>query len=418
MKFLGLMLLAASSLMAQNAVIQNPVIGQVYTVALDTYFLTPQVLVDTYLHFVITRAPNGDKTFNFLIYSCSNEILWVGAGLTSKRTCTFKSKYGAENYGPVEAQIGLFLDSYGDVPHHIFYAATLGDVIFQQPQAVAAPTPPGDPYITMLDGLGNSLLQFDLTNSAILSQVIVPSTVGPYGIRPTLTGPQNEYWVANGSAGIAIANLAVQQVTANIATPSVPQDALPVAIVFTNDGSGALEAFQYYSPDASGNNGLLLAFNAVSQSVTFSLPLKYAPSALVMSPDGLTAYLLNRAGMITYFDILSGTADLTLSTYTPGQFGGYSGTPVFVHPDGTRLFWNVGTQLDSFDIASHRVTAEFNSGLPTTSGTTMTLSQDGALAYMSDGAGDVAVVDTRYGNVLTTYTAPGPSLVFGGPPQP
>ena len=58
----------------------------------------------------------------------------------------------------------------------------------------------------MLDGLGNSLLQFDMTNFSLLSQVVVPSTAGPYGVRPTLMGPQNEYWVANGASGIAIAN--------------------------------------------------------------------------------------------------------------------------------------------------------------------------------------------------------------------
>jgi hypothetical protein len=272
----------------------------------------------------------------------------------------------------------------------------------------------------MLDGLGNSLLQFDLTNFSILSQVVVPSTVGPYGVRPTLMGPQNEYWVANGASGIAIANLATQKVTANIATPSVPPGALPVAILFTNDGITAFEAFHYNTADASGNLGLLVVFDAVKQAVTSTLGLKYAPSAFVMAPDGLSAYLLSYTGMITYYDVLSGTADLSITTFTPGQEGGYpgNGAPVFIHPDGTRLFWNVGPQVESFDLARHQVTAEFNSGLPTTSGITMTLSQDGLTVILSDGVGNESFLDTQFGSPQGSFTAVAAAQVFAGPPQP
>jgi hypothetical protein len=116
--------------------------------------------------------------------------------------------------------------------------------------------------------------------------------------------------------------------------------------------------------------------------------------------------------------VLSGMADLSVSTYTPGQPGGFFGTSAFVQPDGTRLLWNSGSLLESFDLARHQVTALFDSGLPTTSGVVMTLSEDGLFAFMSGGAGDVVVLDTHYGNVIATYTTPGPSLVFGGPPQP
>jgi len=54
--------------------------------------------------------------------------------------------------------------------------------------------------------------------------------------------------------------------------------------------------------------------------------------------------------------VLSGTADLSLSTFTPGQAGGYpgNGAPVFIHPEGTRLFWNVGSQVEFFDLARGR----------------------------------------------------------------
>jgi hypothetical protein len=46
----------------------------------------------------------------------------------------------------------------------------------------------------------------------------------------------------------------------------------------------------------------------------------------------------------------------------------------------------------------------------------MTLSQDGSQAYIGNGAGAVVVMDTRYGNILATFQAPGAAQVFNGPP--
>jgi hypothetical protein len=136
-----------------------------------------------------------------------------------------------------------------------------------------------------------------------------------------------------------------------------------------------------------------------------------------MAPDGLTAYLLSNAGEITYYDVLSGTADLSVSTYTPGMSGGYPGlgTSVFIHPDGTRLFWNVGTQLDVFDLTTRKVTNQFNSGLPTTSAASIQMSQDGSTVWFANGAGNLAIVDTRYGNVLGQLTASPGTAVYPGP---
>ena len=53
--------------------------------------------------------------------------------------------------------------------------------------------------------------------------------------------------------------------------------------------------------------------------------LKFVPAALLMAPDGLTAYILSNTGTITYYDVLSGTSDLTVSTYPPGSNAGYPG---------------------------------------------------------------------------------------------
>jgi hypothetical protein len=138
-----------------------------------------------------------------------------------------------------------------------------------------------------------------------------------------------------------------------------------------------------------------------------------------MAPDGSTAYVAGSSGgTLTYYDVLSGTADLTVQTYAPGSEYGYpgTGTALFIHPDGTRLFWNVGVYLITFNLTTHTVTNVFNSGLPTTVGRTFTLSQDGRKAFFSDPLGDVAILDTLYGYQVATYNTGAATSVFGGPP--
>jgi hypothetical protein len=243
------------------------------------------------------------------------------------------------------------------------------------------PTAPPDVRMIFLDGAGSSsMVAIDLTNPGVIGHVTVPSVAGPFGIRPSATGPANEVWTANGGLEVSVVDFGSQTLLANILTPSIPQAVAPTGIVFTNGGATALEAVSYYSPDSAGNNGALLVFNAVSRTVTSTLLLKNAPGAIVIAPDGLTAYIMTSAG-VTYYDVLSGTADLTASTYTSGLGGGYGGGPVFIHPDGTRLFWNTNYILNVFDLTTRRVTNLFNSGLPSTAGSAMTVSQDGARAY-------------------------------------
>jgi hypothetical protein len=286
----------------------------------------------------------------------------------------------------------------------------------------AQPAAPPDPQLIFLDGLGNSLIAVDLTTLTVVSQVVVPSTVGPFGIRPNAPGSSNEVWVANGGSEIevSVVNLSTQTLVTSILTPSIPQSTfpVPVGIVFTNDGATAFEAFKYDSPDSAGNNGALVVFDAAGRTVTSTMLLKFTPTALLMAPDGSTAYLLSNTGTITYYDVLSGTADLTVSTYPPGSDAGYpgAGSAVFIHPDGTRLFWNVGVYLTVFDLTMRTVTNQFNSGLPTTVGRTFSLSQDGGRAYFSDQLGDVAILQTYDGTVLTTYNTGAATSVFGGPP--
>jgi|SRR5579871_439266 len=278
------------------------------------------------------------------------------------------------------------------------------------------PSAPPNPSMVFQDGLSGKILQLDLTSGSVISQVMPPQTaIDQLAIRPALFPPFTEVWVANGHSQVSVLNMSAQTVVTNIPTPSVPSGALPTGIVFTNSGATAFEAFRFLSPDASGNSGLLVVFDAVKRAVSSSLPLKNGPTAFVMSPDGLTAYLLSGSGQITYYDVLSGTADLTASTFTPGFNNGYNGVSnVFAHPDGTRLFWAVGHYLESFDLTRRKVTAEFDSGLPTTSAITLEVSQDGSMATMGNGQGMVVVLDTRSGIVAATVQNSNPTLMFPG----
>src|SRR5262249_29892527 len=114
-------------------------------------------------------------------------------------------------------------------------------------------------------------------------------------------------------------------------------------------------------------------------------------------------------------DCLSGTADFTTSTFTPGVNGGYSGDSVFIHPDGTRLFWHIGTFIESFDLTLHKVTAEYATGLPTTSATSIQMSSDGNLITMSNGDGASVTVETHFGRVIATGQDTGAPEIITGP---
>ena len=88
-----------------------------------------------------------------------------------------------------------------------------------------------------------------------------------------------------------------------------------------------------------------------------------------------------------------------------------------IHPDGDPALWNVGVDLETFDLATHRVTNQFNSGLSTSFSHIFSLSQDGEFVFFSGPDGNVAILDTFDGTVVVTdYNMGFPTSVFGGPP--
>jgi hypothetical protein len=371
----------------------------------------------------IYRNPDGSKTFIFSVFQCIRDADTLGIGGLQRLSgqsavCTDLSQSAAIALAPVQEAIGEFLNDSSDVPHHIVYKPSSlpgTDPAKAKPRtAPAQPATAANPQMIILDNISDSrILKVDLTSFAIVNPVTLPGQPAAFAVRPSATGAANEVWTAHavGTGNtISIADLGAGKLLATIQTSSLaPNTNIPAGIVFTNDGATALCGASYFTADASGNRGALLVYDAVNRKLTSTLPLKFSPQQLLMAPDGLTAYIIgSQSGTIAYYDVLSGTADLTV-TRIPSFTG-----QVFIHPDGTRLFWDAG-QLEVFDLTTRKIVNEFKFGLPTTSATSMQMSQDGSKVYVGNGLGAVVILDTRYGNVLGTFQSPGPAQVFGGP---
>ena len=369
------------------------------------------------------------KSFTFSAWNCVYATVAFSIGKNSNGVngylsvtplatpvCTKLTQSPPEIKGPTDAALTEYYSVAPEVYHHPpeFLPYGAGHQL-----AALVPAAPVDPQMIFLDGLSYNIVEFDLTTFAMTSSVTLPPQAIVFGIRPSATGPENEVWTAHAGTinQISISDLGAQSVLANIPTPSLdPNESKPVGIVFTNSGLTALYAVGYYTPDSAGNNGVLLVFDVVSRKLRSTLPLKYRPTALLMAPDGLTAYLLSDTGMITYYDVLSTTDDLSVSTFTPGMGGGYNPPDqVFVHPDGTRLFWNYGFNMMVFDLTTHKITNQFSSGLSGGALASMQMSQDGSTMWFADTLGNVVILDTRYGGILAAYQGLPFSAVYPGP---
>ena len=420
MKSLGLFLLVLCPLFGQpNTGSTVLAFGEDFSYLPFSYVAAPyrMLLSDYQYSWEIVANRDGSKSFYFDAYYCHYNEKDPITGI--RPFCQPLSIGKAETLGPIKAALTFYYDLRRDRFHHppaygLFAAPVHRLTTLVQPAA------PVDPEMIFLDGLSYNLVKFDLTTFAMTSSVTLPPQARVFGVRPTATDPENEVWTAHAGTinEISIADLGSQSVLATIATPSLdPNNSVPVGIVFTNSGLTALYAVAYYTPDSAGNNGVLLVFDVPARKLRSTLPLKNAPAALLMAPDGLTAYLLSSTGSITYYDVLSGTADLTVSTFTPGIGGGYGPSDqVFIHPDGTRLFWNDGSSLVVFDLTTHKIAKQFNSGLPTGSAlASMQMSQDGSTMWFANALGNVVILDTRYGNILGAFQAMPHAAIFPGP---
>jgi hypothetical protein len=408
MKALVAMCLVASPLFCQ------PEAGSVKTVTLDRdgKYLADEGKSGLFTYDVLYQfsvGPNGEKILNFTVCNFfwqegeyESALAAIGPGPLPSCPAIAQSK--AETLSFVQSLESTVITwaAQAMTAYKINYG-TLDRPALSLP-STATPSAPPNPFLVFVDGLSGNVMKFDLQAGSVVGQVQPPSSaIGPVGLRPGAAGSTNEVWVANQTPQVTVADLGEQSILANIATPSLPSSFSPSGIVFTNSGNTAFEAVKYFSPDSSGNNGALVVFDAVNRVVKTTFPLRYAPAVMIMAPDELTIYLLSTGGEITYYDVLSGTADLSVSTFTPGLDNGYPGTGnAFVHADGTRLFWNVGPFLEVFDLTLRKGTSQFASGLTTASAITLEVSQDGSIAIMANGQGSIILLDTLHGLVLGT----------------
>ena len=389
---------------------------------------TERIPGDTIIHEVnfsweIIENPDGSKSFLFMANACSISLGPIETINSLVTNCHPISESAAEDIGAIDQAEKEFYSIAPNAIHNLPVYSPLPFVRGAHPGlTVVQPAAPVDPQMIMFDGLSYNIVEFDLTTFAMTSSVTLPPQARAFGVRPTATGPANEVWTAHGGTvnEISICDLGAQSVLATIPTPSLdPNNTVPVGVVFTSSGLNALYAVSYYTPDSAGNNGTLLVFDAVGRTLTSTLLLKYAPTSVLMAPDGLTAYLIqnsNSGAVVSYYDMLSGTADLTASLEPPGVSTGYSGIgSVFIHPDGTRLFWNVGPNLSVFNLTTRQVTNSFSSGLATGSAVLIRMSQDGSSMWFNSALGKVVILDTLNGNILGTYQGSPNGAVYPGP---
>jgi hypothetical protein len=395
---------------------------------------------DNFLLYKVQRV-NGTKTLFFDVLNCEKAGLaaTVSAGLLSLpflAACTMVSESTAETLDGTQEVLAEFYNQYPDgqqwyVPLAPPSSPPPAPATVVHPHLVTAqPAAPPNPHLVDFDGLSNNIYDFDLTTYATLSATVIPySTFATnLAIRPTATGPDNEVWAIT-PQDIYVVDIGVGTILTTIAIPSSIQNSsntFPTnrTTGFTSSGATFFYAVPYFTADSAGNKGALLVFDVASRTLTSTVLLKISPDVLVVAPDGLTVYLLSGgAGNITYYDVLSGTADLSVPLYTPGgnpnYFTGYG--PVFIHPDGTRLFWLSGG-ISVFDLTSRQITNTFPVSLPAgVSNVRFQMSQDGStfgVSYEGNTGPSGTILMALNGNILgsspstdtgilTTYIGPG-----------
>ncbi len=448
MKFLLLLLVSLCPLFAQGEVQGPP--RQVRTDHGITQFtVNPQpgnngpVFTWVSYTWTITADPSGNKTFTLSAQKCreqqpaydSEEDTGVGALIyppssqppsASNQFCFNLSYANAITLAPVTAALTYFYGlARGLVAHTIVYiqpeAGFHSAETARADLSTAQPAAPNDAQMIYFDSLTNYMVNLDLTTGAIINQVFVPFSVlvTGFSVRPNSTGTEHEVWAVS-STEITIVDVGTGTLSASI--PLASSNANGVTNTgFSRDGATFFYAIPLVKPDSAGNNATLMIFDAASRKLTSTLPLKAVPQALVVAPDGLTVYILSGSdnGSVTYYDVLSGTADLSAQIYTPGDPYYFQGQgPVIIHPDGTRLFWNIpffapsgvadGGIIQVFDLTTRQITNSFPYGLPIgTMPGTFQMSQDGStviVTYRGSATvpGGAIVMEARYGNIMGT----------------
>ncbi len=404
---LCLFLLCSSLVSAQGA---GSVIIKIEAGITDRISVDDHRFSDTVYSYEISRAENGDKTFTFKAKKCiyATLVLLDVVDLINP-VCTTLTQSDASRLSPIEDALAYFDNLAPTARHFIVYTEQAKSA---RPDAILTPKLPVDPQLIFFDGPTYEFVKYDLATSKVLTSVTLAPQARKFAVRPGSVNA-NEVWVGHGGLinQISIVDLAAGKVLATIPTPSLdPNNSDPSGLVFTNSGATALYTSKFFQADAANNRGALVLFDPATRRVVSTQLLKIAPEAILMAPDGLTAYLMG-GNTITYYDVLSGTSDLTAPfTYISGS--------VFIHPDGTRIFVDQGTQVAVFDLSTRKMT-QIRYNFPNNAlAASVKMSQEGLTIQATDGKGNVVVLGTRYGDVISTYqTAPTTTTIFPAPVQ-
>ena len=295
------------------------------------------------------------------------------------------------------------LGSTAAAPHHAPHLAPLPWT-----------APDGTAYVI---GSGGTVTPIDLATSTPGRPIIVSGEPVAMAITPDGKTAYVASGAANGGAK-ATSDQTVTPIDLATSTPGKPIDLRwpPDAIVITPDGRTAYITNGFPSRTLTPMD---LTTNTPGKPVQLSSP----PEAIAMAPDGKTAYAAIQTGTATSgggFSAVYDFVSIDLATYRLGKPVRLSGAPeaIAIAPDGKTAYVAVysSNTVTPIDLAANRAGKPIKlSGKPEAMGfmgvpMAIAITPDGKTAYVSDGAsGTVTPID------LATDT-PGKPITIGGKP--
>lgn len=361
----------------------------------------------------VERDPDsGLKTL--IVVPTFTGIVWQDVPIPYWATREFPRSQ-ALDLGIVQALESGFKGAFAeDVPTRIVYP--YGALEIAAPQLIA------------LDGKSNNrVATINLSTFATKFSVDLDSFRGAFALQYTPSGNLSQAWVPTFSPTAAfkmsVVNLTSGAIVTQIPTPVAAGKIFKdlTALLFSSSGNTAFAAIQH-----NDGTGALVLYDTASYTVKSTLPLDFQPDAAFLSPNGSTIYLVGNAPagnkQVVYYDLLSGTADLSVILRFPVTFQ----APYRMHPNG-RIYGQATSNRDGdglggvavYDPQARKIVSRFDFGLPFGLAIfNMQFNSDGTQLYVLDNAaigpagrpaapGNVYLLDA-----ITGYTAP--SKPIGG----
>jgi hypothetical protein len=360
------------------------------------------------VYYRVDRDDSGLKTLT--IYPEQIQIVWdPRLGVPSPQDVHLTQSQ-AYDMGIVQALVGAFRAAYADdVPLKIVYAYGALETAARQ--------------LVVLDGKSNNrIVSINLSTFTPKYSADLDSLRATFGLRPSATGNSTEAWVPTFKVGtgaqMSVVNLVSGAVETKIPTPV---DGSPQTVVFSNSGN---TVFETVSLPESG--GALVVFDAATRTVKNTVPFPFPPTGTLMAPDGSTLYVIGSGPtgryQILYYDVLSGTADLTVTL----PFADNLFSPYAMHPNGKIYGQNSG-KVFVYDPQARKVVSKFDLGLAANRFLlNMQLSPDGRQLYALDDSvlktpaspGNIYLLDAITGYNLGSLPIGGTANVFFVAPSP